>query len=773
MANYNAASIIRSMLSGEGVALGAATYGTHVASGIAGRAGQDVANGAAGTVSSAVNAGAKIGQAIIEGIAAPFGKSGAAVASLTSLVSQTFQSALSGALNFAGNAVGAGGKVVGAVVGGVGSLAGAGIGGMLAGPTGVLAGAAIGSLVSVAVMKVIESIAGVVSTSLKAVGAAFGAFGDLATGALRTISDVISDVTQNATKLSQSALAMSQQSGMPLSRSAGAFQVGAALGVSQGAIEQGGNQNTMIQRMRDRMMGISAPFGTKEGFLQFADRYKSMANQGPMGLMFAQSIAANTSYASPEWQQKAMLPTSIINRQFAQNDKMQSALGLRPEEMRSFAQDFALFGASVSNFVNLVKNRIAADLLPYLTAGLNTAIEWIGAHSKDIAEGIKSGVHWLVHDLPPMLMHGAAFMVRGFATVLDVMGNVAKGIQTHVPDVLKGIDAILNGLRTFAANAWGVGSFLKQLIANVAPTFGQVVHNFSDPNRRSDAVQNAEKYGLRNGLITLGVATAGGAVFGQLTGKGWVSGAAQGFARGIKPALAVGAASAGYGFYQNITEDDAAYRARKQRELKQQVVDQYSGGAHSNNFGMGGSLTGGDDTLGLLQRAATKAFADRFLGGSGGSSTQAAAQAYQNNVAANISAGAGSANNTSPFDAFNAARQDFLNTVPESNFAGNYTQTLSDAAGRAGDWLHDKSQSAGALADSLDERANGWAAFMDKMDRSIAANERAARAAERGVDATNGVKGAMSSFARATINQAATEDAQDTYFNRSRGGNGQ
>ncbi len=417
-----------------------------------------IVQGAGSVASNAFQAGAKIGQTLLDGALQPFGASGAAVSRFAGQIAQTVQGALGTGIGALGRVAGMIGKVAGTGIGvataGVGAVAGGALGMAVGSAPGFLIGAAIGSLAGVAIGKITAAFGDMVGSVLGAVGHALGAIGELASGALKTVLDVLSDITQSTMALSRAALDLSQKSGLSLASAASANNLLAGFGL-KGSDVEGLSRNTIIGGAYSRLLGLQGEQGSESWLRSFRAQYMNEA-QTPQGLPSAQvkAQAAGLSALIP----MANMNDRTFNRQIERSNSIQNSLGMSPQQMAQAGQDMASLSASVAQFVEVFKAKVGSELLPFLTSSLDRAIGWVSAHAGEISTAIQKGASFLVNDLPPLVLHGFAAVLRGGAWFAGAMENGARSLAGHIRPILGFFDAIINAVRRMVAFGAGISA---------------------------------------------------------------------------------------------------------------------------------------------------------------------------------------------------------------------------------------------------------------------------------------------------------------------------
>lgn len=446
-----------------------------------GQAVQNIIDGANKAVGGAMEAGQKIGNTLLEAALTPFGKSGTAATSLANTLGNTIQSAVHGVINGVGGFIKGGGKLVGAgaaiatgTAGGVlGGFIGAGIGGVGAVP-GIAIGAMVGSAIGLVAMKLVTTITGAIGGALGAIGEVFGKLGDMAAAGLKTVFDVLSDITQVTQQFSLAVMSVRNATGMTLNQSFGVAQRFGAFGIGPQALSgmmQGPGMSPMMFGMRAKMFGVSNY--TDENFIaNLAGNYQKDAKSGPFGKMMADAKlkALFNGNVSPEMLATVNLPVDKIREQQKWTTDLYANMGLHSSTIKNFAQDWTMLMNRVQTFADVVRMRLAQELFPMLQSGLERATAWMSANAGKIADYIKSGVEWLYVEFPALLMNGMKSVLLVARWFVGSFESVSRWIGQNAEQLLMAFDSILNGLRQLVAFAAGVGAALIQF--NKMPGMG-------------------------------------------------------------------------------------------------------------------------------------------------------------------------------------------------------------------------------------------------------------------------------------------------------------
>jgi hypothetical protein len=433
------------------------------------RAARSFVAGASSVVNSAYQTGAKIGNTLLSAVAQPFGASGTAVTQFASKVADSVGGLLQSGLDKLSAGAGLAGRVAGGGVGlgltGAGALMGASVG-VLGGPGGMLAGAAVGGLVGslagALALKITSAVADAVGGALGVVGKTIGAVGDLGVSGLRTVLDVLRDLSDTAQKFGRDVAVIRAQSGLSNGQ-AGTFSLAfGSLGLGSHALglTQNMANHPQLYGMKAGLFGV--PGYENANFLpSLAGRFQGMQRTGIVGQMFARHMTQSLGMDSPEALRVLQIDAGKLRSQVTWSQNLQGSLGLDAGKIRDVSDSLFLTQNRFDTFASMLKLRIGQELLPYLSGVLDKGIAYVSAHAGDISNWIKKGVSWLVEDLPPLLMRGAAMGLRAVAGWSDVSAGFSDGLRAHLPQIARHFDNFLNFLRETVKT---VGSLTNQAV---------------------------------------------------------------------------------------------------------------------------------------------------------------------------------------------------------------------------------------------------------------------------------------------------------------------
>lgn len=672
----------RVLNAGFGLVTGAATAlapAAILAGGAAiGGAANSVVSGAGSVLGQAYNVGVQLGTTLLQGVLAPFGKSGQAIGGLAGTVAgagrgliglgaKGIGGALGGAGTLAGGVLSGAAGVGGAVLSGLGSAAGAipiagtVIGGVLA--IGTVALTTLAATVGVVISQITRLITGI----LEGIGDAFGELGKVASGALSTVLDVLGDVLHTAAEVGRTVRQIQYVTGISGPAASRLVNAASFAGVDPSKVAGLYNSpfSAMMLGMRARMAGLPDPTANPEAFLIAGARRQAQAQRGgPMG------IATFNAMLGPQLSETYGAAFALGPQRLQRNMQMANAFQL-PGNIGQLGGDVDAANAALSSLARNLKIAVVEVLLPLaplITSGFALLIQ-----NRDAITGaIKSVVTWLVQVLPPALLRFGAIALTVFGKVTDVIGTALVNLSQHLPQFLSAVDLFLNGLR-------GAGAIIVGIVAAVL----QGIYNALPANWQSKLFPGG---------------TPGGAS-GGATGAG-------------KSSITTTPASSG------------PYISPAMQFLTQAAGAFYGATAGA---GLGKNITPGP--LSLITMAAGAA-AGMYAGwqgaGYGVNLVNAGVQKY--NQVWNGSGGGIPGSGGSMPGAFNSASSGFLGLVPQSNLAATYGNdpALQAWLAQNGQRLQSGSPTALDWAKQLSGQADNWPDVLKRLDRIANASEKIA-----------------------------------------------
>lgn len=240
----------------------------------------------------------------------------------------------------------------------------------------------------------------------------------------------------------------------------------AAFGVSAADVASGTKDPVWLTRMRAGALGGAS---IDDGPLAMARSYQRTRNSGLLGPQMANSaLDAQFGGSAPDSVKLMVnLPLDKIQGQLGFNQKVQNSLGINPEVLKSYAEDVPLLIGRIGMLWDAIKMRFAVQILPTVERVLGNVTEFLSKNFDKIAEGMKAGVTWLVADLPPLLMHFVANVLRAFAWLLTGFSNFTDMLAKNLPAILSSLDVMLNGLRAFGKVVTQVAAVIMQGVSGL------------------------------------------------------------------------------------------------------------------------------------------------------------------------------------------------------------------------------------------------------------------------------------------------------------------
>ena len=340
-----------------------------------------ILKGAGSLGREATGAGMRISKTLLKAVTQPFGPGGQAIVELGLTVTKAIGGLMGSVMGLVGNVVGAGMRMAGGLVGGGVGLAGAIIGAVVAGPVG----AAVGSLLGVFAMKGIAAIADLVGGVLGVLGKAFGEFGEVVSQAISTIKTVIEDATQSAMQYSSAVLGIAAHTGMSLASANNVTRTLGSLGVAPqqaASMFQGMSQMSPFLAARGTAWGIQGvgaggEMNMEAMILSMQSQFQKM---GPViGRVMLQSMGM-----------EQLLPQMMMSPQALQKQfQFSRDLGMDPDAVMKWQQDFALARTSFGQFVEYLKMTFGTELLPLLQERLDAVVSYFKNRREQIVTALR------------------------------------------------------------------------------------------------------------------------------------------------------------------------------------------------------------------------------------------------------------------------------------------------------------------------------------------------------------------------------------------------
>lgn len=435
-AQYGLSATASLGLAGTAVAGAAASMTMHNI-GATGDSGQQIVANVIGGIASGLGGVAAAGAAIAKTLAAaalqPFGATGQGIAGAVGAVGKGAMGLAGAGVSLVTDGLQTAGKMVGmAGAAGLGTV-GAVVGTLIAPGIGTAIGAVLGSGLAMLAAKVVETFTGMFGKIFATIGKFAGEVGKIMGEVLGAALKVAQDVIQSMLKFSQSVMNLSQRSGLSIGQAAGAKINLMGFGLGDQAEGMYG-QNVMFAGAINAAYGVRGAPGSAENILSLRAAYQNrLAMMGGNPLLANQMLGA---MGQEGMMGVANMSEEQVKRQLARSSQMQSAFGMKPGEIASAQQDFGMLINSFMQFVELFKTKIGAEMLPMLTMMLDKVVAYVGENKDKIVAGIKSAVQWIVQELPAMVAHMAAAVIRhagtlagGLADMLDIISNFVGGLR--------------------------------------------------------------------------------------------------------------------------------------------------------------------------------------------------------------------------------------------------------------------------------------------------------------------------------------------------------
>lgn len=439
--------------------------------GTARNAAQEVFAGAESVLDHGFQVGARIGQTILDGVLSPFGASGRAVSSFAGQAVQGAGSLLKTGLHLAGGVVATGVGLAGGALslglGAGGALIGGMAGASIGSAPGALVGFAVGTGIGLAVLKGIESVTHLVGGVVGQLGDAFGKLGEVANGALKTVLDVLKDVTDTAATTGKAVLKL-ESIGYSGAQAGNLVQTLGMLGMNPQQVTGifGHPFAPVFNPMSAGVLGLPDPTTNIQGFIAAGARRQAEASRNPMSAGIWQSMLSGAGFG--EFSDVFALGPRRVNRMLEMSKPFQvggAALG-------ELGGDLTMANTLLGGFATQIKLLLAETLIP-LMPQLADGFAWIVGHKDEVVGAIQSFGQWAFVRLPSLAGEGLGLIGKtvtwflngtvGFITAFQNNEGVFVGV---LGSILKGIDYFSTGMKGLAV----LFGFVQTVLENFAIT---------------------------------------------------------------------------------------------------------------------------------------------------------------------------------------------------------------------------------------------------------------------------------------------------------------
>ena len=447
----------------------------------AGAAGRDtidaVVDGARSGMGSAFGVGSEISDALLDGLMQPLGASGAAIGDLAQTVAGSVQDIIGAGVQGAGDLLSAGGQLVGTLGGVIGVGVGAAVGLAFGGP---LVGAAIGGGVMLVVGSIVGFVGEGLGTVVEVAGDAMGELGEVAGKGFETLITVVEDVFNAAISRARSTGDIAYATGMPFAGANQTAQNFGALGIGGDQLARlldGPNMNPLLFQSRASAFGLP---GIHDPNFQssLASTYQGFQSMGPEGNILARQMMGQLNMDTPEMRRMASLSPGQIGSEQAFTRDLNEGMGLDPETLRKFSEEFPLLTNRIGQTADAIKIKFIGELMDAGGEEMLQLAATIGNNSEAIVGGLKVAALWIVNDLPVLVLTGLEMVLEGGQLFLTGLSSFSSALADDLRAFENSdgvIYAILNPI-AMAIDFVGVG--FKGLMMLLAP-LGAMVMDFN------------------------------------------------------------------------------------------------------------------------------------------------------------------------------------------------------------------------------------------------------------------------------------------------------
>jgi hypothetical protein len=280
----------------------------------------------------------------------------------------------------------------------------------------------------------------------------------------------IKSSTSAMTEFARNALSIRANTGMGYGAAGALLARNRAFGIS-GAETASAFGNAGMNPLLGGMRGLGSGFGSTSDprfFENAARSYQSQATN-PLGRMLANNRLDSLfgGQAPDSVRNLVNMDPNKLRAQGQWQSNMQGRLGVTGGDIRKYAEDLPLLTNRIGSFIDMVKIKFAATLMPGIERGLTVAVNFISKNAGSIADAIKTAGRWLVVEAPVMVLKFGARVLEVFGNFLGGAGAFLEGLANNSSGILKVLDMILNGLRMFVSGVAGVGAGIAQAVSNV------------------------------------------------------------------------------------------------------------------------------------------------------------------------------------------------------------------------------------------------------------------------------------------------------------------
>lgn len=535
----------------------------------------------------------------------------------------------------------------------------------------------------------------------------------------------------------------------------GAFGIGAK---EVGGIFSAQAMNPLLAGIRNAVTGGLSP--SDRNYLPDAARgYQNLAASGPFGRLPAnQRLDMQFGGQAPDSVRAVMnLPVQKIPQPVQWQQTTQASLGVTPDMIRRFAENIPLLQNRIGSLWEMIKVRFAGEPAPFFEKILGGIANYVSQNADKIADAIKTAARRLMVEAPALVLSFASGVVHGLAMFLKGTGAFLTGLAGNTVDILKVLDAILNGFRFFAGVMAGVATAIIQIVSDLWKRFKKgegPLALVETVGKKVNEVTGRETKDPISNLVTGGVTLTGvGVVLRHAIPAAFQYAATR--AGASAAATAAGTAAAGAGAAGAGAGAAGAGAAGSFAAAGTGATIGATIGATAPGVA-GGALAGyglyrAGQAVGLIDR--TQGFGDRLATGWGRArdlftlnpgqydrSVQDAAYAsavhdkIEKSRMARITGdrahgvpgdawGAFAARDgRGALDAFRDGRAAFSTIIPQSDLAGKYGADLSDLLAKGGTKATDASKTLDGLSADVDDKAKAWRTEMLKVLSGIESN---------------------------------------------------
>ncbi|BCM88849.1 hypothetical protein IAD21_00691 [Abditibacteriota bacterium] len=365
-------------------------------------------------VIASITAASSVASAIVGAISSGIGTISSVVGSVVSTFSSVFAtigpiiSSVAGALSTAFSAVmGVVGPFVSAIAGAISGIVGA-----------------VTSIVGA-----LTSVVQAVTSSFQSISQALGGILSAAGSAVSALASAIQSCVSSLMSFAHDVAGIRAQTGMGLATATDLTYDFQSVGVSSGDTAKiFGDREMNPALLNQRLQSMGAPTTQSPDFIpKLAEWFQTRSNNGTYGYLGARSemdAAFGGQTPEPLLRLINMDPQKLRESQ-QYGREVRSDMGVGPGVIKAASEDLPLLINRISTFVDAVKMRFAADLMPALEAAFSVASNLLKDNAGSISGLLETATRAIFVDGPDLAANAATTALDWGSALADMFFNVA------------------------------------------------------------------------------------------------------------------------------------------------------------------------------------------------------------------------------------------------------------------------------------------------------------------------------------------------------------